>query len=143
MGRYLIMILSITLYQCARGAFHPSFSRRISGRTSARFLSSQEANHSDDQFAEYRNKNNIRDQVFSAISGDGGIKVTVCTIRNIMNDMSLQHSLSETTTDALGRTVACALLMANGVQDEQVVQITINSKFRKSGFDISSNFDLT
>ena len=33
----------------------------------------------------YRNKNNLDDQVFSAISADGGLKVTVATIRNLLN----------------------------------------------------------
>lgn len=83
---------------------------------------------STDDHEQYRNKNNIRDQVFSAMSKDGGIKVTACTVRNMVNDMSLQHNLSDLTTDILGRTVACGLLMANGIQDEQVVQITINSE---------------
>jgi hypothetical protein len=80
----------------------------------------------DGKFAEYRNKNNIRDQVFSAISGDGGIKVTVATVRNLINDMMMQHTLTEVPTEALGRTMVCGLLMANGIQDEQVVQITMN-----------------
>ena len=89
---------------------------------------SKSLDSSNDKFAVYRNKNNIRDQVFSAISGNGGIKVTACTVRNMLNDMSLQHSMTETPTDALGRTVICGLLMANGIQDEQIVQITMNSK---------------
>jgi hypothetical protein len=83
----------------------------------------------DDPWAIYRNTNNMRDQVFSAISGDGGIKVTVATIRNMVNDISLQHTMTAIPTDALGRTVACSLLMANGIQEEQMVQITINGKY--------------
>jgi len=80
----------------------------------------------DDPWAEYRNKNNVRDQVFSSISGDGGIKVTACTIRNLVNDAMIQHAMTATPSDALGRTIACSLLMANGIQDEQTVQITVN-----------------
>jgi molecular chaperone Hsp33 len=75
----------------------------------------------------YSNPKNRRDQVFSAISADGGIKVTACTVRNIVNDMMLQHTMTEVPAEALGRTVICGLLMANGIQDEQVVQITLNS----------------
>ena len=75
----------------------------------------------------YRNKSNIRDQVFSAMSADGGIKVTACTARNLVNDFMIQHTMTATPSEALGRTLICALLMANGIQDEQMVQITIDS----------------
>ena len=75
---------------------------------------------------EYRNKNNQRDQVFSAISSDGGIKVTAATARNLVNDLMMQHVLTPVSADALGRTIVCSILMANGIQDEQVVQITMN-----------------
>lgn len=78
----------------------------------------------------YRNKNNSRDQIFSAISGDGGIKVTVATIRNIINDASMQNTMTPVSTDALGRAMTCGLLMANGMQAEQTVQITMKGKFR-------------
>lgn len=77
----------------------------------------------------YRNKNNNRDQIFSAISGDGGIKVTVATIRNVINDASMQHTMTTVPTDALGRAMTCGLLMANGMQAEQTVQITLNGRF--------------
>lgn len=42
----------------------------------------------------YRNKNNLDDQVFSAMSADGGLKVTVATIRNLLNEMMIQHSMN-------------------------------------------------
>jgi len=77
--------------------------------------------------SQYENKSNRRDQVFSAISADGGVKVTACTVRNLVNDLMIQHSLNQVPTDALGRTLISALLMANGLPDEQVVQITMNS----------------
>ena len=76
----------------------------------------------------FRNKNNRDDQVFSAMSSDGGIKVTACTIRNLVNDAMIQHTMTKTPADILGRTIACSLLMANGIQDEQMVQITLNCK---------------
>lgn len=78
--------------------------------------------------SQYYNKNNVKDQVFSAISGDGGIKVTVCTIRNMVNDLMIQHSMTPISTEALGRTVSCGLLMANGIQDEQILQISIRTE---------------
>lgn len=80
----------------------------------------------------YRNHNNVRDQVFAALSADGGIKVTVATLRNLINDMSIQHTMTEIPMKALGRTVACALLLANGMQEEQVCQITMNGTFMQS-----------
>lgn len=82
----------------------------------------------DEMLTPYQNKNNIRDQVFSAISKDGGIKVTAATVRNLVNDMMIQHTLTPVCADGLGRTITCALLMANGIQDEQVVQITMNGE---------------
>lgn len=36
-------------------------------------------------------------------------------------------------TQAMGRTMICSLLMANGIQDEQVVQITLDSKLNWKG----------
>ena len=76
----------------------------------------------------FKNDNNMRDQVFSAISKDGSVKVTVCTARNILNDLMLAHSLTTTPADALGRTIVCSLMMSNGMQDEQTLQITMNCK---------------
>jgi hypothetical protein len=43
---------------------------------------------------QYRNPNNLDDQVFAAISADGGLKVTVATIRNLLNEMMIQHSMN-------------------------------------------------
>ena len=79
---------------------------------------------------EYQNLNNVRDQVFSAISRDGSVKVTVCTARNLLNDMMLAHTMTATPADALGRAIVCALMMSNGIQDEQTVQLTMNCKIR-------------
>ena len=77
----------------------------------------------DDPLAEYRNKNNIDDQVFSAMSKDGSVKVTACTARNLINDVMIMHTMNKTPADALGRTIVCALLMSNGMQEEQTVQL--------------------
>lgn len=77
---------------------------------------------------EYSNESNIRDQVFSAISADGSVKVTACTARNLVNDLMIAHTMTATPADALGRTIVCALMMSNGMQDEQTVQLTMNCK---------------
>lgn len=80
----------------------------------------------DDRFAEYRNKNNVRDQVFSAISKDGSIKVTTATVRNIVNDIMVMQTMTEVPADAIGRLVTCSLLISNGMQAEQTFQITMS-----------------
>jgi molecular chaperone Hsp33 len=77
--------------------------------------------------SEYLNPNNVRDQVFSALSKDGSVKVTVCTARNLLNEMMLSQTLSKTSADALGRAIVCALMISNGMQQEQTFQITMNS----------------
>jgi molecular chaperone Hsp33 len=77
--------------------------------------------------AEYINESNQRDQVFSAISDDGSVKVTACTARNLVNDLMIMHTMTPIPADALGRTAMCALLLSNGMQAEQTCQITINS----------------
>lgn len=82
--------------------------------------------HQEDRLSEFRNPKNREDQVFSALSKDGGIKVTAATCRNLMNDLMMQQTLSAVSAEALGRTVICSLLMANGIQEEQMVQITMN-----------------
>lgn len=79
-----------------------------------------------DALDEYKNKNNVRDQVFSAISKDGSVKVTAATVRNIVNDMMIMHTMSEVAADAMGRLVSCAVLISNGMQEEQTLQITMN-----------------
>jgi hypothetical protein len=73
----------------------------------------------------FQNPNNLDDQVFSALSADGGLKISVCTIRNLLNEMMLQHSLSPVAADALGRATMCALLASNGMQEEQMFQLSV------------------
>lgn len=75
---------------------------------------------------EYANESNRNDQVFSAISRDGSVKITVCTARNLINDLMLMHTMTAVPSDALGRTVVSALMMSNGLQAEQTCQITLN-----------------
>ncbi|KAL3780477.1 hypothetical protein ACHAW5_007506 [Stephanodiscus triporus] len=73
----------------------------------------------------YQNKNNLDDQVFSAISADGGLKVTVATIRNLLNEMMIQHSMNPVPGDALGRATLCALMASNGMQEDQMFQLSM------------------
>lgn len=123
-------------YATARG--HP-LTRRLASSTSSEEAnkdtpSSGEGKPTASQTAErlnsleeYGNKSNVRDQVFSAISEDGSVKVTACTARNLINDLMMMHTMTAVPADALGRTVVCALLISNGMQAEQTMQITINS----------------
>lgn len=74
----------------------------------------------------YANKNNIDDQVFSALSKCGGIKVTCATARNLVNELMLMHTMAEVPADAISRATTCGLLLSNGMAQDHVVQITIN-----------------
>jgi len=129
-----IMMLAVTL--CSRQAlFRPVAAFSMLPTTTsttrisiARFTSQSDESangKSEDRLAEYRNKNNVRDQVFSAISKDGSVKVTAGTVRNIVNDMMIMHTMTEVPADAMGRLVTCAVLVSNGMQKEQTLQITM------------------
>eukprot|EP00957_Ditylum_brightwellii_P055292 4190738-Ditylum_brightwellii.AAC.1 len=93
--------------------------------------SSEEVTTEEIDWEQYHNKNNLNDQVFSAISGDGGIKVTAATVRNLVNEFMIMHSLTEVPIDALGRTATCSVLLSNGMQDEQVFQVSMNECVQK------------
>eukprot|EP01082_Thalassiosira_pseudonana_P003290 g3005.t1 g3005 contig12:1241872-1243208(-) len=76
----------------------------------------------------YQNPNNLDDQVFSAMSSDGGLKVTVATIRNLLNDMMIQHTMNPVPGDAIGRSTLCALMASNGMQEEQMFQLSMKGE---------------
>lgn len=123
---YVVLTVSKPQLLQARAAFSH---RRAGLLRSCNARAMGTSSESTDPLEVYRNNNNNRDQIFSAISGDGGIKVTVATIRNVINDASMQHTMTAVPTDALGRAMTCGLLMANGMQAEQTVQITLNGMF--------------
>ncbi len=79
----------------------------------------------DEELEPFKNKNNLDDQVVSCISGNGEIKVTACTVRNLVNDVMIMQSLTATPADALARSMICGLLLSNGMQAEQTFQITM------------------
>ncbi len=89
-------------------------------------LSASSSSEVEEELEAYINKNNLDDQIVSAISGNGEIKVTACTIRNLVNDAMMQHTLTATPADALSRSMSCGLLIANGMQKEQTFQLTLN-----------------
>lgn len=78
-------------------------------------------------FDSYRNPNNVNDIVVAALSPCGGCKVTACTIRNLMNEIISSHNMNPIPADALGRLVVCSVLISNGMQYEQTLQISIDS----------------
>jgi len=84
---------------------------------------------------EYRNKNNVRDQIVAALSSNGEIKVTAATTRNLVNDAMIMQSLTAVPADALGRSMTCALLLSNGMQEEQTFQLTMACTFLSLTFD--------
>ena len=116
-------------------AFGRSTFRQIRGDTQSWMTSSSDDSEpeptsppaSDDfpDLTPYQNPNNLNDQVFAALSSNGGLKVTVTTIRNLLNDMMLQHNMNPLPGDALGRATACALMASNGMQPEQMFQLTL------------------
>ena len=81
----------------------------------------------DSDFTTYSNPNNKDDQVLSLLSSDGGLKLTLITIRNLMNDLSLAQNLSPLATRALGGSFSCAGMLANGMDANQVFQMTMNT----------------
>jgi molecular chaperone Hsp33 len=107
----------------------PSF-RQTSNLEMTSSSSSSEASTSEaspeSELEQYKNKNNIDDQIFAAISGNGEIKVTAVTIRNLVNDVMIQQTLTAAPADALARSMACGLLLSNGMQAEQTFQLTLN-----------------
>ena len=110
-----IYILAIMLFVARGFVLQSSRSRSLQrnygrfGFAIARHMSNGQQNESSsdtvstDQFEEYRNKNNMRDQVFSAMSEDGSIKVTACTARNVVNDLMIMHTMTAVPADALSR----------------------------------------
>lgn len=88
-------------------------------------LSSSSSSSTED-LEQYTNKNNIKDQIFSAISANGEVKVTAVTVRNIVNDVMIQQNLNPTPADALARSMTCGLLLSNGMQHEQTFQLTMS-----------------
>lgn len=103
-----------------------TFQRLFMSSSSSSSSSNSQVTSNDPALEEYSNRNNIDDQVFSALSGCGGIKVTCTTIRNMVNDVMIMHEMNAVPADALARATVCGLLMSNGMQDEQTVQITFN-----------------
>ena len=83
----------------------------------------------EEKLESYRNPSNRDDQVFSAISANGELKVTAATTRNVINDLMMQHTLTAVPADALGRAITCSLLLSNGMQEEQIFQLTLNCKY--------------
>jgi hypothetical protein len=73
----------------------------------------------------FQNPNNNNDQIYSALSASGSLKVTTCTIRNLLNEMMLQHNLTPVPADVLGRSTTCCLLASSGMQEEQMFQMSV------------------
>jgi molecular chaperone Hsp33 len=122
-----LLFRPVTAFSAVSWTSAPRTTRTFVARfSSADSSDANGASQGDDALDEYKNKNNVRDQVFSAISKDGSVKVTAATVRNIVNDMMIMHTMSEVSADAMGRLVSCAVLISNGMQEEQTLQITMN-----------------
>jgi len=106
-----------------------SISSKLHQKTEDDTENTNGASNNDDTkeapYEEYRNKNNIRDQILAAISSNGEIKVTAATTRNLVNDVMMRQSLTAVPADALGRSMTCSLLLSNGMQEDQTFQLTM------------------
>lgn len=86
-----------TTFRHLRGdtdSWRMTFSSDESNLSSESLSSTSSSSTSLSNLDQYRNPNNLDDQVFAAISFDGGLKVTVATIRNLLNEMMIQHSMN-------------------------------------------------
>ena len=119
---YLPARASIAIGRRAAAAMHAS------SRLSSSAGSGSEGAPGPGALDPFQNRNNVDDQVFSAISGDGGVKVTVATIRNLLNDGMIMHSMTAVPMDALGRALASCLLVSNGMQEEQDFQLVVDGE---------------
>jgi molecular chaperone Hsp33 len=126
--------LSSSLGRRCRSSYSVGFTRLSSNEGASNESDSSKAKEKVAEYKQlttsiedYANPSNRNDQVFSAISEDGSVKITACTARNIVNDLMIMHTMTAVPADAIGRTVACALMMSNGMQAEQTCQITFNA----------------
>ena len=94
---------------------------------SSRLRLSSSSAASDPEITQYANPNNKDDQILSLISSCGGLKITLITLRNLMNDLSLDQNLSPLATRALGSSFSCASMLASGMDAGQVFQMTMNT----------------
>ncbi|GMI12702.1 hypothetical protein TrRE_jg11452 [Triparma retinervis] len=74
----------------------------------------------------YSNTNNRDDQILSLLSSCGGVKLTLISIRNLMNDLSLAQNLSPLSMRGLGSSFSCGAMLASGMDESQIFQITVN-----------------
>ena len=52
--------------------------------------------------------------------------MTLISIRNLMNDLSLAQNLSPLSMRGLGSTFCCGTMLASGMDENQIFQITVN-----------------
>lgn len=125
---YLPARASIAIGRRAAAAMHASSRLSSSAGSGSEGAPGPEPGPGPGALDPFQNRNNVDDQVFSAISGDGGVKVTVATIRNLLNDGMIMHSMTAVPMDALGRALASCLLVSNGMQEEQDFQLVVDGE---------------
>ena len=102
------------------------FQKHLKPQEYVKTIELSSSSSSTEDLEQCTNKNNINDQILSAISGNGEMKVTAVTVRNIVNDVMIQQNLNPTPADALARSMTCGLLLSNGMQHEQTFQLTMS-----------------
>jgi Disulfide bond chaperones of the HSP33 family len=124
-GRLQFLFVKDTIADSSTTTTASSSSRQSTTLFQTSSSSSSSSSRSPQGFETYKNKNNLDDQLVSFLSGNGEIKVTACTIRNLVNDAMIQQSLTPTPANILARSMACSLLLSNGMQKEQTFQLTM------------------
>ena len=115
-------------------SLHPVTSAQCRGLTSllpvvsSRQASSLKASlpFTKSEVESFSNPNNRDDQILSLLSSCGGVKLTLISIRNLMNDLSLAQNLSPLSMRGLGSTFCCGTMLASGMDENQIFQITVN-----------------
>ncbi|GMH55602.1 hypothetical protein TL16_g01943 [Triparma laevis f. inornata] len=91
----------------------------------------------------YLNPNNKNDQILTLLTSDGSLKLTLLTLRNLLNDLSLDQNLSPLSTRALGTAFTCSTMLASGMDTNQIFQLTINGDGPLRGICTVSSSDGT
>mmetsp|Transcript_9319 Transcript_9319/g.17756 ORF Transcript_9319/g.17756 Transcript_9319/m.17756 type:complete len:362 (-) Transcript_9319:134-1219(-) len=64
-----------------------------------------------------------KDYLISALSENLEVSVKVLSARELVQEAVVKQQLQPLATDALGRTMLCALLMSNGLKDQETLQL--------------------
>lgn len=67
-----------------------------------------------------------KDEMCGGISKDGLVSAKAIVITSMIKELTVRHSASPVASAAIGRSVTCALLMADGMSENDTIQIHFN-----------------